>query len=160
MNSLLVLFIVLSIINVIGGTIHTLVTVNGSTLAASITNAVYYGFYTIVIIYTSCDLNLWVKVAVVAMCNFIGVFIVKTIEKKTAPSRLWKLEMAVRIPLSLADNVKNSLERLDIPCNYNVVGKWVMYNCYCTTKQQTNEVKQICKNLDGKISAYKTEALS
>lgn len=159
MNSLLVLFIVLSIVNVIGGTLHTLITVNGSTLAASITNAIYYGFYTIVIVYTSCELNLWVKVIVVAVCNFIGVFIVKTLEKKFAPSRLWKIEMTVRLPQSLADNVKGSIERMGIPCNYSFIGNWVAYNCYCSTKEQTKEIKQICKNLDGKISAYKTEAL-
>ena len=49
MNNLLVIFIVLSIINVIFSTIKSIVTVKGGAFSASILSALYYGYYNIVL---------------------------------------------------------------------------------------------------------------
>ena len=50
--------------------------------AAALVNALAYGLYTIVIVYTNADMNLWVKVVIVALANLIGVYVVKFIEEK------------------------------------------------------------------------------
>ena len=77
---LLILFIVLNVVNVIIQTVKSLATVKCGKGMASIVNAVAYGLYTIVLVYTMCDLPLYLKALVVALCNLVGVFIVKWLE--------------------------------------------------------------------------------
>ena len=75
--SLLAEFVLLNIVNVVIQTIKSLCTVKSGKTVAALVNAVAYGFYTIVVIYMVCDLDLWIKVAVVGGANLIGVFIFK-----------------------------------------------------------------------------------
>ena len=79
---LLIIFTILTIINVIASTIKSLLTVNGGKWLASISSAVYYGYYNIVLIYTVADFPMWQKVAVTAACNVVGVFLVKWCEER------------------------------------------------------------------------------
>ena len=74
---LLIIFTILTIINVIASTIKSLLTINAGKWLASISSAVYYGYYNIVLIYTVADFPMWQKVAVTAVCNVVGVFLVK-----------------------------------------------------------------------------------
>ena len=61
-TKLLIIFIALNIVNVIIQTVKSIATIKcGKTLAAII-NAVAYGLYTVVVVYTVCDLPLWLKV--------------------------------------------------------------------------------------------------
>jgi uncharacterized protein YebE (UPF0316 family) len=79
---LLLIFIVLNIVNVCLQTANHIITVKGSREVASAFNALTFGVYTVVLVYMGCELPIWVKALTVAGCNFIGVFLVKTIEKK------------------------------------------------------------------------------
>ena len=56
---LLILFIALNIINVILQTVRSICTIKCSKLVASLVNALTYGLYTIVLVYTMCDLLWW-----------------------------------------------------------------------------------------------------
>ena len=90
---ILVLFIILSIANVIIQTIKSLATVKCGKGVASIVNAVAYGLYTVVIVYTNADFPLWEKVVITAIVNLIGVYIVKYFEEKMRKDRLWKVDL-------------------------------------------------------------------
>ena len=79
---LLMIFIILSIINVIFSTIKSIVTVKGGAVSASLLSALYYGYYNIVLIYTVAEFPLWQKVVVTFGCNLVGVFVVKWAEEK------------------------------------------------------------------------------
>ena len=93
---LLVLFIILNIVNVIIQTVKSLVTVKcGKGVAAAI-NALAYGLYTIVVVYMMCDLPLFLKAFIIAMCNLVGVYIVKRIEQKSTRGKMWKVQMTVK----------------------------------------------------------------
>ena len=83
---LLWLFIVLNVLNVIIQTVKSIATIKCGKWSAAIVNAIAYGLYTIVVVYTVCDLNLWLKVAVVAIANLVGVYVVKLFEEKTRNS--------------------------------------------------------------------------
>ena len=86
--SLLQIYLILNILNVIIQTIKSLVTVKcGKTIAALI-NGIAYGLYQIILVYAICDLPLYVKVISVGLCNLIGVFIVKFIEEKLEKTKL------------------------------------------------------------------------
>lgn len=152
-------FVVLSIVNVIGGTIKSILTVNGNRIVASLTNAFYFGFYTVVLVYMNCDLTLWQKVAVTAVCNFIGVFIVKSIEQKMRKDRLWKIEFTVKNADSNVAQIDSKLESMDIPHGYNVIGKHTMFSCYCATQSDSVKVRELIESVGGKYFVSEGKSL-
>lgn len=157
----ILIFIVLSIINVIFSTARSLLTINGGKGIASVMNASYFAFYNVVLIYTVADFPLWIKCVITFFANLIGVFIVKYYEEKHRPERLWKCELA--LPMSTAPDagniIKNYLHDRGIECNYTVLGKWWIFNCYCETKEQTASVKFLAKEYNGRLSAYESAPL-
>ena len=92
---LLITFIILNIFNVILQTVKSICTVKCGKTVAAIVNAVAFGLYTVVIVFTNADLRLMQKVLVVALSNLIGVYIVKWIEEKKRKEMLWKIEFTV-----------------------------------------------------------------
>lgn len=158
MNTIL-LFTLCTAVNVILSTIKSILTVKGGKFSASFINAITYGFYSYVIVLTSADgMPIWLKMAITAVCNFVGVYLVKLIEEKARKDRLWKIEFAVSADYN-ADIVKLMVTDHDIPCNYFYAGKWIMFNCYCSTQEQTKTVKEIAHTCNGKISAYESKNL-
>ena len=156
---LLIIFIALNVFNVILQTVKNIVTIKCGKTASALINAVAFGLYTVVTVYTMCDLPLGVKALVVAICNLIGVYVVKLIEEKMRKDKLWKVEMAIPTGTNLAV-LKNRIEWCGVPCNYIEVGKWVMFNCYCETQTQTKAMTELAKEFDGKISAYESKTLT
>lgn len=153
------LFALCTAVNVILSTIKSILTVKGGKFSASFINAITYGFYSYVIMLTSADgMSIWLKMAITAVCNFVGVYLVKWIEEKARKDKLWKVEFAVPADYN-ADLVKLMVSDYDIPCNYFYAGKWTMFNCYCSTQEQTKAVKEIAYKCDGKISAYESKNL-
>lgn len=153
---LLITFTALSIVNVIFSTYKSLATIKGSVLNASIVSALYYGFYNIVLIYTVADFPLWQKVAITAICNFIGVYIVKYIERRTRKTKTWKFELTV--PAEITDTIHTALESLGISHNYIPnIGKYTIYNCYCPTQRESTLVKTIANNYNIKYFVSESE---
>lgn len=158
MKELLILFVVCNIANVIIQTVKSLVTVKGSPIAAAVVNAVAYGFYTYIIIITNCELPILQKCIIVATCNLIGVFIVKYIEKKSQKDKLWKVEMT--IPEEKSNFVHEYLTTKNIPHNYiENIGKYTIFNCYCSTQEQSIKVKNILEKVGGKYFASESKIL-
>ena len=54
-EKLFITFVILNIVNVIIQTVKSLATVKCGKTVASIVNAVAYGLYTVVVVYTVCD---------------------------------------------------------------------------------------------------------
>lgn len=154
---LLLFFIFLSIVNVIGGTIKSLITINGNKWTASLINALYFGFYTIVLVYMSCDLELWQKVLITASCNFIGVFIVKIIEEKTRKEKLWKVEGT--LSKEQFNNDKIIFDNIKVPHNYIDIGKYIIMNFYCSNKKESEVVKKFIENSGAKYFVCESKIL-
>jgi hypothetical protein len=155
---LLITFIILNICNVILQTVKSICTVKcGKTVAATV-NAVAYGLYTVVIIFTNADLPLMQKVLVVALSNLIGVYVVKWLEEKKRKEMLWKVEFPI-----LGKNtstVANFLDLAHIPHNYiENVGKYTIFNAYCATQKQSESVKEIIKEYNAKYFVSETKEL-
>lgn len=110
--NLLIIFILLSIVNVIFSTIKSIVTIKSGPWVASIVSALYYGYYNIVLIYTVADFPLWQKVVVTAGCNLVGVFVVKYGEVKARKDKLWKVELTV------PTKYKDAIDELGVPHSY------------------------------------------
>lgn len=155
--NLLVTFVIFNVLNVIIQTVKSIATIKCNKWVASLVNAIAYGLYTYIVVLTVCELSLWVKVLVVALANLVGVFVVKLIEEKSRKDKLWKIEMA--IPLMKADLAETSLTYSPISYNFNKLGKWVVFNCYCETQADTKICVDIAKQFGGKISAYESKNL-
>lgn len=156
--NILITFIIFNILNVIIQTVKSIATIKCGKLMASIINAVAYGLYTYIVILTMCDLPILTKAIIVALCNLIGVYIVKYIEEKKRKDKLWKVEMAIPNGVNIHD-IKRRIENCGVPCNYIEVGKWLMFNCYCERQAQTSVMVAIAKEYNGKISAYESKIL-
>lgn len=155
--NLILTFIIFNVLNVIIQTVKSICTVKCNKWVASIVNAVAYGLYTYIVVLTVCDLSLWVKILVVALANLVGVFVVKLIEEKGKKDKLWKVE--VTTPQSVAENVIAEINGTEIPYNYTDLKKWVVFNCYCETQNDTRKIVEIAKAYNGKISAYENKMI-
>lgn len=158
--NLLLLFILLNVANVVLQTAKSICTVKCGKTVAALANAIAYGLYTVVIVYTVCDLSLWLKIIVVALANFVGVYVVKAVEQKLEKEKLWKIELAIPIANHDAQDIHHTLELREIPNNWITLGSWNIFNCYCMTKHQTEICQSIAKDLHGKISAYQAAPLA
>lgn len=156
---LLVLFIVLSVVNVILQTFKSLATVKCGKVGAALVNATAYGLYTVVLVYTNADFPLWEKVLVTAVCNLVGVYIVKAIEEKARKDKLWKVETTVNSD----DTFKVRLALRDAGLSYSVISTNTkdrsVFNIYCPTKKESEKVKEILGNFDAKYFVTESKSL-
>ena len=156
---LLVLFIVLSVVNVILQTFKSLATVKCGKVGAALVNATAYGLYTVVLVYTNADFPLWEKVIVTAVCNLVGVYIVKAIEEKARKDKLWKVETTVNCD----DTFKVRLALRDAGLSYSVISTNTkdrsVFNIYCPTKKESEKVKEILGNFDAKYFVTESKSL-
>lgn len=152
-----ILFLIATAVNVTLSTIRSLVTIKGTKLSAAVINAITYGFYTYIIILTNGDgLSTLAKMLITAGCNFVCVYLVKWIDEKRTPEKMWKIEIAFPKfidPIS----AHKTLERHGIPNNFNELGSWTIFNCYCDTRKKTEFVVNLCKDNNGKMSAYESK---
>ena len=145
--NLLLLFIALNIVNVVMQTIKSIATVKGGKLLASVINAITYGLYTVVIVYTVCDLPLWQKILIVACANFFGVYIVKYFEEKIKKDKLWKIEFSC--PTEYTEKISKMLLNCKIPFSVidtQAIAKNNTYNiicAYCATQTQSKAVAKV-----------------
>ena len=158
MSNLLVIFIVLSIINVIFSTIKSIVTVKGGAVSASLLSALYYGYYNIVLIYTVAEFPLWQKVLVTFGCNLVGVFIVKWAEEKSRKDKLWKVEATV--PTYECSRLLEELEKIDLSYNYVDIKKYYLFNIYCPTQTESKAVKHLLNKYNVKYFVSESKTLS
>lgn len=155
-TSLLLLFIVLNIGNVIVQTIKSIATIKCKPLMAAIVNAIAYGLYTVVLVYMVCDLPLWAKVLVVGFANLIGVFFVKFFEDKARKEKLWKVEVTVPTEYAIAVD----LDLKNIPHSYiKLSDKHTLFNFYCNTQSESKKVKEIVNRYEAKYFVAESKIL-
>ena len=154
---LLIIFITLNIVNVIIQTVKSLATVKCGKTVAAVVNAVAYGLYTVVVVYTVCDLPLWLKVVVVGACNLVGVFCVKWGEEKARKDKLWKVEATVK-PIE-AEAIKRFCKTFNLPFSYIDIEKYVIFNFYCATQKESALIKDVLDNHNAKYFVSESKTL-
>lgn len=156
MNTIL-LFALCTAVNVILSTIKSILTVNGGKVSASLINAITYGFYSYVIVLTSADgMPIWLKMAITAVCNFVGVYFVKWIEEKARKDKLWKVELTV--PTRYTNTIDFDLR--DVPHSYiELSDKHTLFNFYCATQKESAKVKAIANQYEAKYFVAESKNL-
>lgn len=158
MNTLLLTFIILNILNVIIQTVKSIATVKCGKTAAAIINAVAYGLYTIVTVYMMCELELWLKALIVAVANLVGVYVVKLLEEKARKDKLWKVEATVL--RGWTKELHRALVVAEIPHNYlENVGKYTLFNIFCETQAQSTKAKHILDSFEAKYFVSESKNL-
>ena len=153
---LIIIFIILSIINVIFSTIRSITTIKGGKIIASVISGGYFAFYNIMLIYTVMDFPMWEKCVITFACNVVGVFIVKLIEEKMQKDKMWKVE--VTIPTTYCDIVDFGLRK--VPHSYiKISEKHTLFNFYCNTQEETKKVIDICNQYDAKFFASECQKI-
>lgn len=157
-TKLLLVFILLNIANVIIQTIKSIATVKCGKGVAAVVNAVAFGLYTIVTVYMMCELDLYLKAGIVALCNLIGVYVVKWAEEKARKDKLWKIEATVWQHYTAS--LHKDLDIANIPHNYiDNVGKYTLFNVYCETQQQSAKAKAILAMYEAKYFVSESKTL-
>lgn len=159
--NLLITFIIFNVLNVIIQTVKSIATIKCGKWGAALINAVAYGLYTYVIVYTMCELPLWLKALIVAVANLIGVYVVKLIEEKSRKDKLWKVEATVTNEgLSPEfDDCVIDLRNSGIPMNYIDINKYILINCYCATQKESLKVKEILNKYNAKYFVSESKTL-
>lgn len=144
-----------SLINVMLNTVKTIVMYKQNILSSATVNSITYGFYTIIVVLMAGEMVLWEKVVLTAVSNFLGVIISMQIMKRLEKDKTWKIECNVYSEYT--DRIHDIM--VDVPHYYNEIGNGrTVFNFYCDTKEETRQVKEICKRFNGaKFSAYVSE---
>ena len=159
---MLIIFIVLTILNVVIQTIKSIATIKCGKVVASLVNAVAYGLYTYVIFFTSCEgIDLHAKALITAFANLIGVYVVKLCEEKARKDKLWKVEATIPYQGISAENddCLIELKNANIPMNYIDIQKYVLINCYCATQAESRIVKEILDKYQAKYFVSESKTL-
>ena len=138
----------MNVLNVIVQTAKSLVTIKCGKVAAAIVNAVAYGLYTYIVVLTMCDLPLIWKCIIVALANFVGVYVVKWVEEKARKDKLWAIRFTVKD--NEREKIINELEDRDISYGYDVRGKYIVFETFCNSKKETLKVEEIVKKFNAK----------
>lgn len=147
-----VLFIVCTMVNIILSTIKSIITVKGGKTAAALINAITFGFYTYVVILTA-DGNIptLTKCVITAICNLIGVWVVKYFEEKARKDKLWLVKCT--IPKEKADVCRTALKENYISFSWMDIEKYIVFDTYCENQKQIEIVTKIAKQCKGKTFA-------
>ena len=154
---LLILFIVMNVLNVIVQTAKSLATIKCGKMGAAIVNAVAYGLYTYIVILTMCNIPLIWKCIIVALANFVGVYIVKWVEEKARKDKLWRVEMTVNT--KLADKMHNELNYFGISHYWINAGKHTVFNVFCPTQKESAFVKHLADKHHAKYFVSESKTL-
>lgn len=157
--NILVIFIVLNVLNVIIQTVKSICTIKCGKLMASLVNALAYGLYTVVLVYMSCDLTTLTKALVVALCNLVGVYVVKLFEEKMRKDKLWKIELTIKpnyVEMFTAD-----LEKFGIPYTFITTAnqRCAIINTFCAKQKDSTFVKNLAERYNAKYFVSETKCL-
>lgn len=155
-------FCVLNVFNVIIQTVKSIATIKCNKWIAALVNAVAYGLYTVVLVYTVCDLDLWLKVVVVALANLIGVFVVKVCEEKSRKDKLWRLDATVHndrvdVLIQLLRQSKLKYSKIEIDGNESDVG-CTEFHIYCPASKDTRAARNALTAVDARY--FITESIT
>jgi hypothetical protein len=101
-----------------------------------------------------CDLPLMWKAGIVALCNLIGVFLVKWGEEKARKDKLWKIEATFNI-----EDLEAIHNSTGIPHSYIEIGSHVIFNFYAENQRQSAIVRNIVEKYHGKYFVSESKVL-
>lgn len=138
----LLLYLVLQIVYVILNTVTNIAKIKCSKLIASITSAICYGFYVIVVVATASNQPIWVKMLLTALTNVVGVYVGMWVMEKLRKDKLWKIEITIRDAVE-AYQFEKALREKDISFNSVVCeNNDIILNVYSKSQKESEIIKK------------------
>lgn len=141
---MIILFTILTVVNVIIQTVKSLCTVRCSTFTSACVNALAYGLYVYVIFFTTSEgMPLWAKAGITAIANFFGVYAANIIfERLFSKTVRWKIE--VSIPNELNKQFEGYLNEREFEwCFCGWGNGWTNYAVFCPDKNASAALREI-----------------
>ena len=138
----LLLYLVLQVVYVILNTVTNIAKIKCSKLIASLTSAICYGFYVIVVVATASNQPIWVKMLLTAITNIVGVYVGMWVMEKLRKDKLWKIEITVTDSIEIF-NLNKSLKQGKI--SYNMVKSEngdMIFNVYSKSQKESEIIKK------------------
>ena len=141
---IVLVFAILSLINVFLSTLRSIYTIKGTKMQSSLMNAFSYGFYTIIVKQIT-NLDLYTTVTITIFANLVGVYIATLFTEKMKKDQLWII--SVSTTEWNKNNLVPKLEKYDI--NYRVfeIVTTSNYKAGIDIYSETQEQSLIIRNL-------------
>lgn len=153
------LYLVLQIIYVVLNTVTNIAKIKCSKLVASISSAVCYGFYVVVVVATASNYPLWVKMALTAITNLVGVYVGMAIMEKLKKDKLWEITATLKADMkALAFDEQLQKNNISYSCVLTADAKHWIYNIYSKTQKESIIVKQLLKENNAKYIVHEESA--
>lgn len=142
MLQFIIIYFIAQFVNVIFNTIRLIFTVKAPKHTASLFTAVSYGLYTVVLVYTASDFDLWLKVAIAFTTNLIGVYLSMLMLEKFKKDKVWKIEGIVRLNESERTITENTVNCLGL--TYSLVNTQkdsYILTAYTNTQKESHKLR-------------------
>ena len=159
MTEFLMVFIILSIINVVFSTVRSIVTIKGGKWSAALMSGGYFAFYNIMMMWTVADFPMWQKCVITFVCNVVGVLLVKWGEEKARKDKLWKIEATFKHDPNLITELKRWADANDINYKYNDIVRYYEIDFYSHTQAESAIIRNFIKKHNGKYFASESKSL-
>ena len=163
---IIVLFTVGQLINVMLNTFRSIIMHKEKKLSSSIINAVTYGFYTIIVLFTAIPLflndgiDLITKIVITVITNFVGVWVSMVILEKFKKDSLW--EITATTDREHLEEIREYLNICKIPHNYNLIDNYentkIVFRIYSENQKQSIETKYILDKCNAKYIVHEERA--
>ena len=156
----LIVFTILTTINVVLNTARVIITVKGGVFLSSIISALAFGFYTIMtVVIVSSPLDNWVKGLITAIVNFVGTYFVKWVEMKVRKDRLWMVDVVLTGPQiyaakSYLDPWK--IQYIEIPISNSNSSQ---FHIYSKTQDESRHIRELLEGYNAKYVVLESKSL-
>lgn len=155
MVSMIIMFVALQLINVVLQTLKSIITIKGTTTQAALMNAVAYGVYTIIVVFTAGEFtgnyvtDLIIKIIVTMFTNLVGVYISAWIMSKFKKDKLWEITATILNDNNDIDYIIEELEKESI--SFNMIPTFnereVVFHIYSKSQKESQTIKTLLDSM-------------
>lgn len=151
------LFFVLNLINVILGTMRSILNVKASPTVAMLINTISYTFYSGIVKLVSGQ-SMAVVLITTALTNIIGVYIARFVLDKMKRDRLWRITATlVKGKRTDSAQITSELKKYNIQYNMNDIGRSIVFDIFSKTQGESALLKEILNKPDVKYHVIEIE---
>ena len=152
----IVLFFILNLINVVLGTMRSILTVKSTPFVSMVINTISYTFYSGIVKLVSGQ-NMAVVLITTALTNIIGVYFAQFILNKARKDRLWRITATVKYNKN--KDIANALEQYNISYNEQTTdgNKTAIFDIFSKTQGESALIKELLVNNKAKYQVIQIE---
>jgi len=125
---------------------------------ASISSAICYGFYVIVVVATASNYPIWIKILLTAVTNLVGVYGGMFIMDKLRKDHLWEIVATIRLaPNTNIMQLIQESDNNDLSYNYDILNadkQEYVLTYYSHNKKESIIIKNILTQYNAKYIVH------